>query len=664
VRAGTGAYSIESIRPLPQGPQRRSADNRLQPKSEACTKLRGLETGFGAIERHEMDRQKVLKGLRAQVSKLHREVYSNTGDAFAHVAVREYFTLDDEDALEYCDVGGSHDKGIDAFWIDHEERRAIVVQAKWADKQTSFRADVVREAEAAYRWLVRVGEGKGPAAAPRVVDAARELYRARRDDPDFPIQIYVVVAGSFTKGAREEQARVADGLKRDNVDISLVALDELLEGVDDRISLESRSKDVKPEVTFTLGKDGFFEHGDDPKALVATLSGSELAEAAHTWGHHLFMRNLRFLLPGKARGSVNMGIKQTLGTPDGRQHFWYFNNGIAIVCESYEIAPDHATVAIHNMQIVNGAQTTMSLQNALEQLRLEPTASVLARIIAAPDDELQQSITYYNNRQNAVKDRDLQSNDPNQDRLHAEFLQQDPPWFYERKRGEWNALTARDAQLKKRLTKRRIDNERVAQAAYAFYFDPGRARADKKDLFQRRSDGGYYEDIFSESRTAAWLLLPYLLAEYIRGEKNSYLKRIRGIDARKANVEQRRLLSREWLKFADQFVLGTMAFYIEMRGGLDDESLKTFLCGDFEGMANGMYYAAIRDLHVLFTRKGREATPSGEMIAGFSAANYVKANWDEAQLHLQAEWDAREAVGDPLAGVPMLRLDDVAADEE
>jgi hypothetical protein len=585
------------------------------------------------------------------------------GDAFAHVAVREYFGLDDEDALEYCDVGGSHDKGIDAFWIDDEERRAIIVQSKWADKKTSFRADVVREAEAGYRWLNRVGQGNGPGAAPRVVDAARALYRARQDDPDFPIQVYVIVAGTFTKGAYEEQARVMEDLTRENVEINLVALDELLEEVEERLSLESRGDDVKPEVTFTLGADGFFEHDSDPKALVATLSGYELAEAAHRWGYQLFMRNLRFLLPGKARGSVNMGIKRTLGSPEGRQHFWYFNNGIAIVCDSYEIAKDRATVAIHNMQIVNGAQTTVSLQNALEQLRLEPTASVLARIIAEPEDELQQNITFYNNRQNAVKDRDLQSNDPTQDRLHAEFLRRDPAWFYERKRGEWNALTARDARLKKQLAKRRIDNEKVAQAAYAFYFDPGRARADKKNLFQRRSDGGYYEDIFNDTRTAAWLLLPYLFAEHIRNEKNTYLKEIRGIDGRKANVVQRRLLGREWLKFADQFVLGTMAFYIEMRGGLDDGSLEGLLRGDFDGMAKGMYYAAVRDLHSLFTRKEREAAPNGERSTGFSAANYVKANWDEALAHLQAEWDAREAVGDPLAGVPMLCLEDIEAGE-
>jgi hypothetical protein len=594
-----------------------------------------------------------MKRLREGVSRLHADVYSSAGDAFAHLAVREYFDLDDDDALEYCDVGGTRDKGIDAFWLDPDDRRAVLVQAKWSEDEKSFGADVVREAESAYRWLLRLAEGKAGDAAPRVIDAARQLHQRRETDIDFPVHIFVIVAGKFTKGAREEQARVADDVRREPVEVSLVDVDELLEEIEERLSRDEGAEQVHPEVTFTLREDGFFEHHEEPQALVATLSGFELAEAAQKWGYRLFMRNLRFLLPGKGRGSVNAGIRRTLESAEGRQRFWYYNNGIAIVCSSYVLDREAKVVKITNMQIVNGAQTTATLNAALEQLRSAPETSLLARIIAEPDDELQQNITYYNNRQNAVKDRDLQSNDTTQDRLHNEFIRRDPPWFYERKRGEWNALTARDAGLRKRIGRNRVDNEIAAQAAYAFFFDAGKARADKKGLFQPKKDGGYYEDIFNESRTPVSLLVPFRLSEYIKGRKNEYLKEIRGVDPSKATQAQARRLSRQWLKFADQFILGTIAFYIEMRGGFTDERLEELLDGDFDGMAKGAYADAVRDLHILFSRKEREA---GDEI--FSAANYVKGNWDEAQGHILAEWDAREAVGDPLEGVPMLADDE------
>jgi AIPR protein len=599
-----------------------------------------------------LEKPKLLQILRKDVETLHESLYSSAGDAFAHVAVREYFDLDDEDALEYCDVGGSRDKGIDAFWFDDEDRRAILVQTKWADVPKSFRADVVREAETAYRWLLRIADGKPGEAAPRVMDAARQLHKAREAEPDFPVSIFVIVAGTYTKAAREEKARAEDDLKRQPVDLQLVDLDELLVQIEERRSRDTGAEEEKPDVTFTLENGSYFAHGDEEgtKALVATLSGHELAEVAHDWGYKLFMRNLRFFLPGRAKGSVNEGIRRTLATPEGRQRFWYYNNGIAIVCDKFKLDPKKSTVTLSNMQIVNGAQTTTTLSNCLEQLRNDPKASLIARIIAEPDEELRENITFYNNRQNAVKDRDLMSNDPNQDRLHQEFLDRDPAWFYERKRGEWNALTARDAALKRKVGKNRIDNERAAQAAYALFIDAAKARADKKNLFQARRDGGYYDDVFNDGTTTAWLLVPYRLSLYVTEEKNKYLRSIRGIDPRKATVQQKALLSKEWIKFADQYILGTIGLYLQFRGGIDNARLEELLAGDFDGMTKGAYAAAVRDLQPLFIRKQREAGPD----AGFSPANYVKGNWAEARDHVSAEWEARSAVGDPLDGVAML----------
>jgi hypothetical protein len=602
----------------------------------------------------QVDRQELLARLRQQVVEQHEAVYASAGDAFAHVAVREYFDLDDEEALEYCDVGGSRDKGVDAFWVDEDDRRAVLVQAKWASEPKNFSARAVQETEAAYRWLVRLGKGQGGSAAPRVVDAARTLARLRETEPDFPVHVFLIVAGDLTKGGREEEAKLIDDFSDEPAEFVVVTLDDLLAEYDERLNRESGVDAVHPEHTFTLRDDGFFEHHDEPQALVATLSGAELAEAAQKWGYRLFMRNLRYLLPGRSRGSVNAGIRRTLETPEGRQHFWYYNNGIAIVCDAYELDREALSVTIKNMQIVNGAQTTATLNHALDELQAEPVTSLLARIIAEPEEELRQNITFYNNRQNAVKARDLQSNDPVQDRLHREFLRRRRPWFYERKRGEWNALSARDADLKKKVGNRRVDNERAAQAAYAFYFDPGKARADKKNLFQPKRDGGYYEDIFSDSRTTAQFLLPYLIAEHIRAEKNRYLRSIRDIDPDRVSMTQRRLLSRQWVKFADQFLLGTISFYIEMRGGHDDKRLEELLAGDYQGMMAGAYHAAVRDLHSLFTRQERQAADTKKV---FSVANYVKGNWDQAFIHLFAEWDAREAVGDPLDGVQLLSED-------
>jgi hypothetical protein len=109
------------------------------------------------------------------------------------------------------------------------------------------------------------------------------------------------------------------------------------------------------------------------------------------------------------------------------------------------------------------------------------------------------------------------------------------------------------------------------------------------------------------------------------------------------------------VKFADQYILGTIGFYLRQRGGIENDRLEQLLSQDFDGMVKGVYAAAIRDLQPLFTRKQREALES-EVV--FSPANIVKGSWrEEARGHIEAEWEARVAVGDPLAGVPMLAED-------
>jgi hypothetical protein len=47
-----------------------------------------------------LDTEKLQKNVRDWVKELHESVYASAGDAFAHVAVREYFDLDDEEALD------------------------------------------------------------------------------------------------------------------------------------------------------------------------------------------------------------------------------------------------------------------------------------------------------------------------------------------------------------------------------------------------------------------------------------------------------------------------------------------------------------------------------------------------------------------------------------
>jgi hypothetical protein len=591
------------------------------------------------------------KKIDAEIKRLTQSSYGSKAQALTHIAVREQLGLDDDDALAACQIGIHSDSGIAAFWVDESGRRVVLAVALSASRSSPPSKKSKTGPAEVVRSFVRASASRTPAATQdeTVAGAMTDLGRLRSVEPDYPITCYVVTLAAFPKVARKEAEVQSAHL--DGIELVPLGEDELK-----RLFEEHESRDATPlreVVDLELKEHFLFEQTPgSPKTLVAVVNGKRLAELVNQFRYRLFQRNVRYYLRGQAR--YNKAIARQLKTGTGREEFWYFNNGIAIVCD--QLALNDSTAQLTNMQIVNGAQTTATLGEHLAELQDDSSpAYVLVRVVESADEDLQYRITLYNNQQTAVKDRDLQSNDPNQDRLQVEFDALDPPWFYERKRGEWNARVADDEALLERYGKgaqaRRIDNEQAAQAAYAFYFDPAKARARKTLLFRGQSDDGYYEELFNSDTTARWLLLPYRLSEHVVEQKRKYMKQIRDINPKRASAAQNKQLRREWLKFADQFVLGAMGFYITQRVTINESILKKLL-SDVETVASHLYPLAVRDLGFHFDRMRREYRSREEPLV---AANYVKQYWADARLDLEAEWEARIAEGeDPLAGIPAL----------
>lgn len=600
-----------------------------------------------------MTNRQLLKRIKTGIDDLQERYYSNAGDAFCHLALRALFDLDEDDAFEACDVGGANDKDLDAFWHDEQGRRVIAVQARYSASGTKrFDRKVVKDLGSAYGWLKRLTNGKPSEARPQLRAAAEQLGDLRRADPDYPVELYCICLGTFTTSAQEELDAFNAERGGEGAVMELVGIKELREAVS-----EQQSRDAAPldgEIKLTLVQHFPFKPApDQPRTLVGCVDGAELAAIEAKHKYRIFQRNVRYYL--KATQKINKSINRTIRSPETRPSFWYYNNGIAIVCDKFTVKKKDgaAVVSLRNMQIVNGCQTTTTLGANLDGLSSGPQAFVLVRIVESDDEALQRDITLYNNRQNAVRDRDLLSNDYQQDRLHDEFRSLDPPWFYERKRGEWDAKVKPSAALRARYAKHRIDNEKAAQAAYAFHFDPAEARARKRLLFVPAQDGGFYDKLFNDDTTPEWLLVPYLIGEAVAERKRAYLKQLRGIkDRQKASAQEKRLLSYEWQKFADQMMIGAFAFYLRQRLELEQDDLEELASADLAPIIDAAYALARRDLHIFFSNRQREAAKREEP---FAAANFVKGHWAEVLESLEAEWELREAQGeDPFEDISLL----------
>jgi hypothetical protein len=147
-------------------------------------------------------------------------------------------------------------------------------------------------------------------------------------------------------------------------------------------------------------------------SIVGMVKLQDLATFVDKGGNMLFYSNIRNYL-GKGT-NINKGIKSTL--ENDPEKFWYFNNGVTIVCE--EFISQNGSVEMRAPQIVNGCQTAKSLWHhfyySLPQIKATQDGYLLVKIIGTKKiandkdkKELRDNITRYTNSQNAVKGLDF-----------------------------------------------------------------------------------------------------------------------------------------------------------------------------------------------------------------------------------------------------------------
>jgi hypothetical protein len=127
---------------------------------------------------------------------------------------------------------------------------------------------------------------------------------------------------------------------------------------------------------------------------------------------------------------VNEALKSTLVSEP--EFFWYFNNGITVICDSIVKglagSTDNAAgiFACEGVSVVNGAQTVGSIGEIVGGVpdgTDPPQGWVQARIISLEKcpPEFARRLTRAANLQNAVSNREFAAMDPLQHRLATDF---------------------------------------------------------------------------------------------------------------------------------------------------------------------------------------------------------------------------------------------------
>ena len=154
---------------------------------------------------------------------------------------------------------------------------------------------------------------------------------------------------------------------------------------DSIVHILQRSKKV--DASLTLNGQAIVEDMNYMRVLVGRVSVQEIHRIFNDHGDKLLERNIRRYL-GLHTNRVNTAIHETLCDPQKSDKFYFYNNGITVVCEKFDYNAFQKfdyKVQIKNMQVINGGQTCKTIQKTLNKRSLFPnmigeSAYVMIRI--------------------------------------------------------------------------------------------------------------------------------------------------------------------------------------------------------------------------------------------------------------------------------------------
>lgn len=343
-------------------------------------------------------------GISNDPAKLHSA-------AFVFLVVKTLLGLSDEDAID-CIVDGGNDFGVDAIFagpVQDDEFKITIVQGKYkqnTDGVSAFPETAVKGAVLAIGTLF--DPGKAVTVNRRLTERLEEI-RSLVADGAIPTVHAILCNNGLPWDAIAQEHIDRCGLG-DQVTWKHLGPDEL-------ISLLQATKPVVD--TLQLSGKFIVENFDYRRVLIGRMAVSQLSDLFQRHGDRLLERNIRRYL-GLSGNRVNEAVAQTLRDADQRSNFYFYNNGITIICTQFRhnaLREENTSVQIEGLQIVNGGQTSKTVQQVVSEVGPEVgEAQVLVRIyeLSQADDSVVQSITYATNSQNPVDLRDLRSNDAKQ----------------------------------------------------------------------------------------------------------------------------------------------------------------------------------------------------------------------------------------------------------
>ena len=339
-----------------------------------------------------------------------------------------YWVLDklfseDEDAIE-GEIVDYSDHGIDCYVWHEDSKDLYLIQNKYYSEGTQLGKSYFNGAvQDAYGQLL-LGSYTRSAELQKV-------FSKYHDDPSFYVYHYFYVTNNDVSPSLESAVKDFNERFSDSRRFAKVFyLDDIQEAFYGKPIQEKRHFTATintvnkgtvlnvDSINYGLGFDI-----DAKYIMLPVTSLFEMLEQADNEHYPIFDANIReYLGAGKA---VNKRIIDTLKSESERRRFFFYNNGITIICSGIKMGTTGLKglpVTLNDPQIVNGCQTVSSIQYVLSSYNKTKISTefsdvyVMAKVLVIPDngnddyEELRKLIVRYNNSQNSIDEKSFAAN--------------------------------------------------------------------------------------------------------------------------------------------------------------------------------------------------------------------------------------------------------------
>ena len=444
-------------------------------------------------------------GLRKEFEKFNYHNLDDNDHKKALIALYAYYNYFNADSSKIDDLvnGLLYDKDsrdcIDGIYIDEEadQKEINLLISVPQDEEGKLKIPTIFTyfgyAEEAYFEAIKKNKGR-PEVLQRTKDGD---FKANEVKP-----LVVILVTDYTPKNSAEKKKILSYLdldaykpKNGNVQYKIV-FGNLLES--EILEIEDPREFVQSGYLQMDSSGKYVTYGEE-NSLLVNISALSLKELYSLYCYRgLFSQNLRYYVKN---AKIDEEIVNSIQKKP--KQFWYFNNGIIIICEDYEIKD--GKIYLSDFSIINGGQTTY----LIGETDFDVDFFVPCKIIKTPKDhqtEFIADVAQASNTQKPIKPKDLIANRKEQRYLKTQLS--DVGVFCMIKRGQ---------RVNKKLyplPSQNTSNDELAQFLYSFLYQrPGTAKTNRTSLIDNDDK---YSLIFGKTYDTGLLTDILLLKMYYK----------------------------------------------------------------------------------------------------------------------------------------------------